>query len=171
MDLNGDECSTLPDAQHKEWLVTNGIGGYAMGTVPGILTRSYHGLLIAALKQPLGRTLLVSKLDETVSYLGCEYPLFADLYVDGSYQPKGYRLLNRFRLEESTPVWSFSFDDVLLEKRIWLEYGANTTYIQYSLVKASEPLRFSIDAFVNYRNHHFLTRPDEIDFEITPVEG
>jgi hypothetical protein len=71
-------CGDLAMAESREWLCTNGIGGFASGTVPGILTRRYHGLLVAALKPPLGRTLLVAKVDEQVEYAGLTRPLFAN---------------------------------------------------------------------------------------------
>ena len=77
IDFGREICGYLPSAEQREWLVTNGIGGYASGTVCSLLTRCYHGLLVAALKPPLGRTLLLSKLDETASYQGYHYPLFA----------------------------------------------------------------------------------------------
>ena len=70
-----EACGRLGVSSNREWLVTNGIGGYAMGTIAGILTRRYHGLLVAALKPPLGRTLMFTKLDEMAEYLGQYYPL------------------------------------------------------------------------------------------------
>ena len=81
LDFGRDICGHLPLAERREWLVTNGIGGYASGTVAGLLTRRYHGLLIAALKPPLGRTLLLTKLDETATYDGHAYPLFANRWA------------------------------------------------------------------------------------------
>ncbi len=76
MEFGRDICANLSAAQNREWLVTNGIGGYAMGMIAGTLSRRYHGLLVAALHPPLGRTLLVTKLDETVHYDGKDYPIF-----------------------------------------------------------------------------------------------
>src|SRR6516162_9157555 len=77
-------CGSVSDAGEREWLVTNGIGGFAAGTVSGLLTRRYHGLLIAALKPPLGRTLLVAKLEETARYADGSYPLSTDRWADGT---------------------------------------------------------------------------------------
>src|SRR5579862_9961196 len=82
----------------REWLVTNGLGGFASGTVAGVLTRRYHGLLVAALHPPADRTLLVSKFDEIVRYDGQEHALGANRWADGSVSPSGYRLIERFRL-------------------------------------------------------------------------
>src|SRR5215469_9662742 len=80
-------CGELEAAEKREWLVTNGIGGFASGTVAGLLTRRYHGLLFAALKPPLGRTLLVSHLQETVEYDCRRTPLHACRWADGSVSP------------------------------------------------------------------------------------
>src|SRR5947209_11066267 len=92
-------CGALEIAEQREWLVTNGLGGFASGTVSGNLTRRYHGLLVAALKPPVGRTLLVSKLDETARYQGTEYALAANRWLSGSVDPKGYVNIESFRLE------------------------------------------------------------------------
>src|SRR5574337_2149211 len=75
-------CGDLPAAERREWLVTNGLGGFASGTVAGLLTRRYHGLLVAALAPPLGRVLLVSKFEETAEYDGELYPLFTNRWAD-----------------------------------------------------------------------------------------
>src|SRR5205085_9389824 len=89
-------CGDLPIAEKREWLVTNGIGGFASGTVAGVQTRRYHGLLFAALKPPLGRTLLVSHLQETIEYDGRHYDLHTCRWADGSVAPEGFKLVERF---------------------------------------------------------------------------
>src|SRR3989304_597960 len=130
-------CGELSTAETREWLVTNGIGGFASGTVAGLLTRRYHGLLIAALKPPLGRTLLVTKLDETVQYNGRRLPLNTNRWGDGKVDPHGYRHIESFHLEGTIPVWRFAYGDALLEKRIWMKQDDNTTYVQYNLHAAT----------------------------------
>jgi len=150
-------CGDLPAAEKREWLVTNGIGGFASGTVAGVQTRRYHGLLFAALKPPLGRTLLASRLQETAEYDGRSYPLDTCRWGDSSVAPEGYRQIESFRLEGTTPVWTFACADALIEKRIWMEQGANTTFVSYKLMRASGPLRLEINAFVNYRDYHSTT--------------
>lgn len=150
-------CSSVGEASEREWLVTNGVGGFASGTISGLLTRRYHGLLIAALKPPLGRTLMVAKLEETVRYAEQSYPLSTDRWIDGTFDPQGYRHIQNFRLDGTTPVWTFACADALLEKRVWMQQGANTTYIQYSLVRASRSLELELKALVNYRDYHANT--------------
>ena len=130
----------------------------AVAPYAGTLTRCYHGLLVAALKPPLGRTLLLTKLDETLSYQRQAYPLSCDRWAGGTLTGYGYRHLERFHLEGTTPVWSYAIADALLEKRIWMQPGENTTYIQYQLRRATGPLTLSIKALVNYRDHHSVTQ-------------
>src|SRR5206468_9023942 len=91
VEFGRDVCGDLSAAEQREWLVTNGIGGFASGTVAGLATRRYHGLLVAALKPPLGRTLLVSKLDETAEYDGLTYALATNRWAGGALDPQGYR--------------------------------------------------------------------------------
>ena len=148
----------LQAAASREWLVTNGIGGYASGTLAGLLTRRYHGLLVAALEPPLGRTLLVAKMDETASYAGRFYPLYANRWADGSIDPQGYQHIENFRLEGTTPVWVYGIADALLEKRIWMQPGANTTYVRYHVLRGSASLKLECKVLVNFRDFHGTTQ-------------
>jgi predicted glycogen debranching enzyme len=157
VDFGRDVTGRLATAESKEWLCTNGIGGFASGTVAGLVTRRYHGLLVAALAPPVGRTLLVSKLDERVHYDGLSRPLFTNRWADGAVDPTGYRDLERFSLDGTTPVWTWGCADALVDKRVWMESGANTTYVQYSVVRARVPVTFEIAALVNYRDYHGTT--------------
>jgi predicted glycogen debranching enzyme len=152
-----DICGNHESATAREWLVTNGIGGYASGTISGVLTRRYHGLLIAALKPPLDRKLLLTKLDEIVQYDGEIFDLFANRWVSTT-DPHGYRYIENFYLDGTIPVWSFAFADALLEKRIWMQQGANITYIRYQLQRGSYPVQLNLKALVNYRDHHGETQ-------------
>ncbi len=178
LDFGREVCSDLAIAQKREWLVTNGIGGYASGTVANMLTRRYHGLLMAALRPPLGRTLLLAKLDETVEYDGINaesghyYPLFVNKWSNGEslVEPDGYHNLNRFHLEGTTPIWTFGFGNALLEKKIWMQQRANTTYIQYHLVRATGPMLLQARAFIDYRDYHDTTIINDWQPEIVPIE-
>ncbi|MBC8449190.1 MAG: amylo-alpha-1,6-glucosidase [Chloroflexi bacterium] len=180
LDFGRDICSHLATAERREWLVTNSIGGYAMGTVANLPTRRYHGLLIAALQPPLGRTLLLSKLDETATYDGRAYPLFANRWAApspagggglgrGLVEPTGFHHLERFHLEGTTPVWTFACSDALLEKRAWMQQDANTTYVRYDLRRATAPLTLSIKAIVNHRDHHGNTHTADWRTQVEPV--
>ena len=144
-------------AERREWLVTNGLGGYASGTVAGLLTRRYHGLLIAATDPPVGRSLLVPKIDERASYLGAEYALATNRWADGTIDPTGHRHIETFSIEDGMPIWQFAIADALLEKRIWMPHGENATCIRFDLVRASAPLRLSLTLFIDGRDHHGTT--------------
>jgi predicted glycogen debranching enzyme len=159
----------LEAAEQREWLVTNGVGGFASGTVAGSLTRRYHGLLIAALTPPLGRTLLVSKLEETAAYDGRSYRLATNRWNGGTVDPDGHRLIERFRLEGTIPVWTYAFGDALLEKRIWMQHGANTTYVRYALLRGSRAVELDLRALVNYRDYHSTTHAGDWRMSVEPA--
>jgi len=170
MQFGRDICGQLPLAERREWLVTNGIGGYACGTIAGTLTRHYHGLLNAALKPPLDRTLLLAKVDETVVYGEQTYSLNCDRWADGTVTPHGYQHLERFALEGTIPTWYYAWRDALLIKRVWMEQGANTTYVRYDLKRASAPVCLSLKALVNHRKHHHSTRGQDWTMHIEPID-
>ena len=155
----------------REWVVTNGTGGYASGTVAGVLTRRYHGLLVAALDPPLGRTVLVSKIDDSVSFGGRQIPLFANRWSDGSspVEPDGFRYLTCFHLEGMTPVWSYEVDGAVLEKRIWMGPGANTTYVKYDYISGRGALCLEAKILVNYRDFHQTTRSGDWQMSVEAV--
>ncbi len=171
VEFGREVCGVLDAAEQREWLVTNGIGGFASGTAAGSSTRRYHGLLLAALQPPVGRTQLVSALDATARYDGAEYRLATHHWADGAVDPRGYEFLESFRLEGTTPVWRFSLGDALLEQRVWLRQGENTTYVQYTLLRAGGPLELEAKALVNYRDFHANTHAGDWRMKIEPVEN
>jgi predicted glycogen debranching enzyme len=162
-------CASLPDSESREWLVTNGIGGFASGTVSGILTRRYHGLLVAALEPPVGRTLLVTKVEESTRYAGQSFSLGANRWRGGTLDPQGWANIERFRLEGTIPAWTFALGDARLEKRIWMQQRANTTFVFYSLTRASAPVELSFKVLVNYRDYHGSTHAGDWRMQIDPV--
>ena len=164
-------CGDLAAAESREWLVTNGIGGYASGTIAGSQTRRYHGLLVAALQPPVGRTQLVSDIDEIVHYDGADFSLATHRWAGGAVDPQGLLLLEDFHLAGSTPVWTYALADALLEKRVWMRQGENTTYIQYTLVRGSTALEMELKALVNYRDFHSLTHAGDWRMNIAPIEN
>ena len=163
-------CSDLGEAESREWLVTNGIGGYASGTIAGEMTRRYHGLLIAALQPPVGRMQLVASLDEVVRCGGAEFALATHRWASGAVEPKGFQFIEEFRLEGMAPVWTFTLGAARLEKRVWMEQGANTTYVQYRLLEGSAAFEMEIKALVNYRDFHGTTHAGDWRMRIDEVE-
>ena len=168
----GREITSNPHTTHaREWLITNGIGGYATGTISGVLTRVYHGLLVAALEPPLGRTVLLSKLDETVTYDGHHYDLHTNQWAEDDINPLGYHNIERFRLEGTIPVWTFDIEDALLEKRVWMQYGSNTTYIRYTYKRGTLPLSLYMKAIANYKDSHNTIRAKDLSMQIEKVDN
>ena len=165
-----ETCGSLEQAEQREWLVTNGIGGFASGTVSGNLTRRYHGLLLAALHPPVGRTQMVAKFDETARCNGADYPLSTNRWVSGTVEPNGYLNIESFHLEGTTPVWRFAIGDALLEKRIWMQQGENTTFVQYSLIRASSVVQLECKALVNYRDYHSTTHAGNWQMQVDNIE-
>src|SRR6185295_7050645 len=127
----------VDDTRHllgREWLVTNGLGGYASGTISGMVTRRYHGLLIAALPAPHGRVVMLNHLAETLllpdgrrMLIGGGEPGHSEDAASGHY-------VSEFRLEEGLPTWRFEAEGYVLEKRVLLIHAQNTTYISYRLL-------------------------------------
>jgi predicted glycogen debranching enzyme len=167
--LEGEICNDLAVAEQREWLVTNGIGGFASGTVSGNLTRRYHGLLIAALNPPVGRTQLVAKVEEVSGYAGSTYSLATNRWNSGATEPRGYVHIRNFRLEGTVPVWQFALGDALLEKRIWMRQGENTTYVRYRVLRGTQGVRLRVAILVNYRDYHSTTHAGNWQMNIAPV--
>ena len=165
----GHICRDPDAAMQREWLVTNGLGGFASGTVAGCLTRRYHGLLLAALQPPLGRTLLLAKLDETLRVGDNDFALYTNNWTGGVEHPPGCGLLRRFDLVLGVPTWTFEFAGCRLIKRIWMEPRQNTTYVQYELKDAPCAFTLTCKALVNYRDYHSLTRAADWCMQVDPA--
>ena len=136
----------------QEWLVTNGLGGYASGTVVGPLTRRYHGLLIAALPNPLGRIMMLNALSERIR-LPNRTVFFAGPRELTGHTSESTISASEFRLEAGLPVWRFEAAGFVLEKRVLLPYRQNTVYITYKLLEGSGAVRLGLRPGVNMRSH------------------
>ncbi|MCF6155684.1 MAG: glycogen debranching protein [Candidatus Brocadia sp.] len=159
MVLNEDNCHNVSMAIEKEWLETNGIGGYASSTIIGANTRRYHGLLMAATRPPLGRTLMLSKLEEFLSIEDKEFPLSTNLYPDAVY-PSGYKNLTQFSLTPF-PTFHYSIDGIHVKKIVFMVHGENTTVILYQVKsrdKLPSTLTMKVRVMVAFRDYHWLTR-------------
>lgn len=136
VDVSPDDPTPLLS---REWLVTNGLGGYASGTLAGVATRRYHGYLIAALPNPLGRTVMLNHLIEEVRLPDGSLASFGGReQVGGALDVRGTRHLREFRLEMGLPVWVYEVDGLLLEKRVLMPHGQNTVHVTYRLVGGRE---------------------------------
>ena len=164
--FGADVCSDFFAASQREWIETNGIGGYASSTISGANGRRYHGLLVAATRPPLGRMVLLSKFEEALLLNGNRYELSCNQYP-GDIHPEGYRFLTGFRLA-SFPVWTFAVDGVEIEKSVFMVHGENTTVCRWSCNSADAQLE--LRPLVAFRDHHHLRREGPIDagFEASP---
>jgi predicted glycogen debranching enzyme len=137
----------------REWLVTNGLGGYASGTIAGVATRRYHGLLVAALPNPLGRCMMFNHLSEQVRLPDGSLVRLGSAEQQGALEIGAAQHLTEFRLDLGLPVWTFSFDGFVLEKRLSMAYLQNTVYVSYRLLEGKVPLRLSLRPAVHFRPH------------------
>ena len=137
----------------KEWLVTNGLGGYASGTLSGALTRRYHAYLVAALPTPFGRTVMLNYIWERIRYPdGRLVSLHNMIDTPGGKEFDAARWLSSFRLEAGLPVWTFDVENVRIEKRVLMPHLQNTTHVSYRLL-SNEPVRLELRPLVAFRLH------------------
>jgi predicted glycogen debranching enzyme len=138
----------------REWLVTNGLGGYASGTVAGAITRRYHGLLIAALAAPLGRMVMLNHLLERIRVAGGLAMWLGDEHeVAGPNAADRLDHLVEFRLELGLPVWRYEIEGVAIEKRVLMPHGQNTVHVTYRLVAGEGPVRLSLRPSMHFRGY------------------
>lgn len=138
----------------REWLVTNGLGGYASGTISGVATRRYHGMLVAAHHAPLGRVMMVNHLTESLRLPDYRTVPFGGVEKEkGELQIHGAHHLAEFHIEMGLPVWRYEVEGYLLEKRIYFAYRHNTAYIRYSLVRGAGRSRLKLRPSVHFRYH------------------
>lgn len=177
--IQGTPCHDLQEASRREWLDTNGLGGYASTTVTGLHTRKYHGLLVASLAEPAGRFVLLSALDETIVTNGREQALACHRYP-GALHPAGHELLREFRIEEG-PVSVYAIGNRLLTRRLLMVQGSNTTLLRYELSGGKTPVHLRLAPLLAFRRHHELkradtcirTQPDPVanGIRLTPYDG
>jgi len=156
--LSRGQFASAPSALALEWLVTNGLGGFASGTVAQANTRRYHGLLVAALRPPGCRVLTLSKLGVSLAYRGRHHELDSNEFADGTLSPRGFECLRDFSLEYGLPLWRYAVEDALLEERIWMLHGRNVTCVEFSLARATEPMELELLPLCTYRDYHTHSR-------------
>lgn len=148
----------------KEWLVTNGIGGYASLSLIGSNSRRYHGLLIAALKPPTDRCLLLSNLLEDLIIKDGETVSLSSFMTSDGYVNKGFEYLQRVEYD-LLPEFIYSYEDILIKKKIAMKYGENTTIIKYEIRNGSTEAVLKLSPLVNCRDHHHGSRRDHLNFK------
>ncbi len=144
----------LKDGLKKEWIITNGIGGFCSSTVIGANTRRYHGLLIASLNLPASRYLILSKLDESISIEDRNYCLYTNICKE--YVSDGFKRQESFE-KEYFPIFNYKVEDVKIEKKITMMYGKNTTVVSYKIQNGRQASKMTIAPIVNFRDFHSMT--------------
>src|SRR5579863_3196688 len=148
-----DVCDNLNESSRREWLETNGLGGFASSTITGLNTRRYHGLLVAAAKPPAGRMVLLSKMEETLVIGGRRVELSVNRYP-GVMHPRGDLYLKQFR-KDPFPVFVYEVEGVTLEKSLFMVQGEDATVIQYELHGADCTLE--LRPLIAFRDFHSMT--------------
>ena len=152
----------LQEGLKREWLITNGIGGFCSSTIIGANTRRYHGLLIAPLKPPAQRNLILSKLDESVTINNKEIPLYTN--VCKNYISQGYKFQTSFE-KEYVPTFEYQVEDINIKKTICMEYGKNTVCAFYEIQNKNEEVKLKLAPIVNFRDFHSMSTNKEFDLK------
>jgi predicted glycogen debranching enzyme len=159
-------CTDLGVAERREWLVTNGRGSYAMGTVAGTLTRRYHGLLVAALAPPVARRMLVPTVQILAQIEGTSYALGSNRWASGLHAPEGWRYLTAFAVIDGVPTWTYALGDAEVELAIAMPYGRDETALALRVLRAPAPIAFVLQLVVADRDHHGGALPDPAGFAV-----
>jgi len=157
--FNESTTQNFDDAIQREWLETNGLGGWASSTIIGANTRRYHGLLVAATQPPVGRTVLLSKLDETITLDGERFELGCNRYPNAVH-PKGFQYLKSFA-KDFFPVFEYEAGGIRLRKTVAAVNGENTTVILYEVLDAPVDFYFELQPFVAARDFHSLAHAND----------
>lgn len=167
--FNCAALSNFEDAIKREWLITNGLGGYASSTVLGLNTRKYHGLLVAAIHSPRDRRVCLAKLDEEVNVGGETYQFGTNEFQNGVF-PQGHRFLSRFSVSPF-PKYFYTVKDVEVEKNVFMPHGKNAVVVIYKVLnKSAFPVVFRIFPLINWRHIHSVTNRYEIPWEFVQMQ-
>lgn len=156
------EDLNLENGLNKEWIITNGIGGFSSSSIIGANTRKYHGLLIAPLTPPARRFLVLSKLDESIEIEGKEYDFYTN--VGKSYTSHGYRYQQEFK-KEYVPVFTYKIEDVQITKVICMQYGRNTVGVYYKIKNGEKSAKLKLAPIINFRDFHTMNANHEFDLK------
>ncbi len=156
--LDRNICSDFDAATSREWLETNGLGGFASSTVAGLNSRRYHGLLTAATRPPVGRMLLLSKLEETLVIDEQRYEISANQY-SGAVHPRGFEFLAEFRLDPF-PVWTYEVRGVRITKTLFMIQGENSVAVEYG-IEGGTGCTLEVRPLIAFRDYHATTHEND----------
>ncbi|MFI5230529.1 MAG: glycogen debranching enzyme N-terminal domain-containing protein, partial [Gemmatimonadales bacterium] len=152
---------TLPDDENErtqrlldtEWLVTNGLGGYSSSTLAGVITRRYHGILVAALPNPFGRTVMLNHLGEQLKRGDRSTLLNSERRVGGRLDPAIAKVVKSVRLDGGLPAWEYEWEGVHLEKRVYMPNRQNTVHVMYRVLDGSEDAVLMLHPAIHFRGY------------------
>ncbi len=162
------EKLNLEEGLKREWLITNGIGGYSSSTIIGANTRKYHGLLVAPLTPPARRFVILSKLDESIEIRGKKYDLFTN--VCKSYISQGYKYQEEFR-KNYVPIFTYKVAGVEIVKIICMEYGKNTVGVYYKIKNGNTKSKLTLAPIMNFRDFHTMSTNHNFDINQTVMRN
>lgn len=173
--LDAQTCRQIERSAVKEWLETNGIGGYSSASVAGMNTRRYHGLLTAAARPPLGRIVMLCKLEEVLTVDGERFELSANFFGnDFEVAPKGFEFIEKFT-DQPFPQWTLRVGGVVLERTILMIYGENSTVVEYRVVEKDssvENVSLELRPLTAFRDYHALQhRREDFGTEVSIFES
>ena len=151
----------LNELIEKEWIITNGIGGYSSSTIIGMNTRKYHGLLVAPLTPPARRHLILSKIDESIEVEDKKYNLYSNMCEN--YISEGYKYLFEFE-RDYIPIFTYKVKDITVKKLICMDYGKNTVCVLYKIENKGKQAKLTLTPIINFRDFHTLST--DVEFNI-----
>jgi predicted glycogen debranching enzyme len=147
-------CGSLDESSKREWLLTDGLGGYAMGTVAGLRTRRYHGWLVGAFDGPANRMLGLVALEPVLVVGDARIRLGTNEWAGGIVDPRGHELLARFELENGVPRWRWQIGDIVLERELAMTRGRPAIGVVHRLLRADRPVVLELTPLCTWRNVH-----------------
>ena len=158
----GKETLNLENGLNKEWIITNGIGGYASSTIIGANTRRYHGLLVAPVAPPARRRLVLSKLDETLEVDGKRHDLYTN--IGKQYISQGYKYLESFN-KKVLPIFKYKVEDVEISKNICMQYGKNIVQVYYKIRNGNKSSKLVLAPIINFRDFHDMSTNKQFELK------
>ena len=176
VDLPADADARLQKLLNTEWLVTNGLGGYSSSTLAGVITRRYHGMLVSALPNPLGRMVMLNHLGESLTVGDGTTLLNAEEKVAGKIDPAVAMRVGDVRLEAGLPVWEYQWQGVRLERRILMPHRQNTVHVTYRMLEGPDTATLRLRPAVHFRGYEDPVNtkrhaPSEKDYAMTSSGG
>ena len=161
--LDLDDIRDFEASIRKEWIITNGLGGYASSTVLGINTRKHHGLLVSAFNPPTGRHVLLEKLDEEIVFEDRILPIYSNEFQHGIF-PNGIDFLQEFRLDP-LPYFRYNVEGIEIRKNLFMVYGKNALVTIYEVYNPHlKPIKFNVFPRLNLRHFHDITRREKLSW-------